>query len=134
MPPGTTAGARHRPLAQAAPSPVTLAPYTPRGRHAAPPRRGWRSQEGGAEPHRGMVREPARPPSRPPPCPPSARGPDRLPWALLGPQAAEARRHGSPLADALLDARSISTTLAVAWRTFMAPLSHQATLTQSALS
>ena len=37
-------------------------------------------------------------------------------------------------ADALLDARSLATTLAVAWRTCMAPLSHQATLTYSALS
>ena len=34
----------------------------------------------------------------------------------------------------LLDARRISTTIDVAWRTCMAPLSHQATFTQSALS
>src|SRR5262252_5818525 len=56
--------------------------------------------------------------------------------SLLGGDSPGPSRLRMPCSHAgdLLDARRISTTLAVAWRTCMAPLSHQATLTYSALS
>ena len=56
--------------------------------------------------------------------------------SLLGRDSTGASRLRMPCSHAgdLLDARSLATTLAVAWRTCMAPLSHQATLTYSALS